>query len=61
MSKLPDYPVLIPYQELCELLDATNQTNAYKEEVKNLTAQVLALRVIQQQCLEKIRELEKLI
>ena len=61
MANIPDYPVLIPYRELCELLDATKQAKAYKEEVKNLTAQVLALRVIQQQCLEKIRELEKLI
>lgn len=57
----PEYPVMIPYSELCELLDASKQVKEYKSEVKRLESQVLALRVIQQQCIEKIRELEKLL
>ena len=59
MSK-SDYPVLIPYSELCELLDATRQIKAYKNEVKTLQQQVLALRIMQQECFEKLRELERL-
>lgn len=61
MSKQPDYPVLIPYSELCELLDTAKQIREYKTEVKRLNDQVLAMRIIQQQSLEKIKELEKLI
>lgn len=59
MSKNPDYPVLIPYSELCELLDASKQIKIYKEEVKRLQAQVLALRIMQQECMEKIGEVER--
>ena len=61
MPKHPDYPVLIPYSELCELLDATRQIKAYKNEVQRLNDQVLALRIIQQECLEKIKELRELL
>ena len=61
MPKNPDYPVLIPYSELCELLDASKQIKVYKEEVKRLQAQVLALRIIQQECIEKIGELQNLL
>ena len=61
MAKQPDYPVLIPYSELCDLLEASRQIKEYKTQVKSLESQVVALRVIQQQCLEKIRDLEKLI
>ena len=61
MAKQPDYPVMIPYSELYQLLDASRQVKEYKSEVKHLESQVLALRVIQQQCIEKIRELEKLL
>lgn len=59
MPKNPDYPVLIPYSELCELLDASKQIKVYKEEVKLLQAQVLALRIMQQECIEKIGEVER--
>ena len=61
MPKQPDYPVLIPYSELCELLDASRQIKAYKNEVQRLNDQVLALRIIQQECLEKIKELRELL
>lgn len=59
MPKNPDYPVLIPYSELCELLDASKQIKVYKEEVKRLQAQVLALRIMQQECIEKIGVVER--
>lgn len=59
MPKNPDYPVLIPYSELCELLDASKQIKVYKEEVKRLQAQVLPLRIMQQECIEKIGEVER--
>lgn len=61
MAKQPDYPVLIPYSELCELLDASRQVKEYKAEVKKLNDQVVALRIIQQECIEQIGELKKLI
>ena len=61
LKQQPDYPVLIPYSELCELLDTAKQIREYKTEVKRLNDQVLAMRIIQQQSLEKIKELEKLI
>ena len=61
MAKQPDYPVMIPYSELCDLLDAARQIKAYKDEVEKFKQQVLALRIIQQQCLEKIRDLEKVL
>ena len=61
MAKLPDYPVLIPYSELCELLEATKQIKAYRSEVDRLQQQVLALRIMQQECFEKLKELDKLL
>lgn len=61
MAKQPDYPVLIPYSELCELLDASRQIKEYKAEVKKLNDQVVALRIIQQECIEQIGELKTLI
>lgn len=57
----PDYPVLIPYSKLCELLEASERVDSYQAEVTRLKEQVLALRIIQQQCLEQIKELKKLI
>ena len=61
MAKQPEYPVMIPYSELCELLDVAKQIKAYQNEVKRLQQQVLALRIIQQECIEQIGELKKLI
>ena len=57
----PDYPMLIPYSELCRLLDATKQIEQYRIEVEKYKKQVLALRIMQQECFEKLRELEKLL
>lgn len=57
----PDYPVMIPYSELCELLDASRRVKEYAAIVKRLEEQVLALRIMQQQCFEKIGELYNLL
>ena len=59
MGKLPDYPVLIPYRELCELLEATKKIDEYRAEVEKYKKQVLAMRIMQQECFEKLREIEK--
>ena len=61
MAKQPDYSVLIPYSELCELLQASNRIKQYEDQVRSLERQVLALRVIQQECIEQLRELKKLV
>lgn len=62
MSKQPpDYPVLIPYSQLVELLEASQRIKEYKSEVKRLNDQVLALRIMQSECMEQIRELKKLV
>ena len=55
----PDYPVMIPYSELCELLDTAKQLREYKAEVERFRSQVLALRIMQQECFEKLREIER--
>ena len=50
---------MIPYSELCRLLDATKQIEMFRDQVKVLDKQVLALRIMQQECFEKLREIEK--
>ena len=57
----PDYPVLIPYSQLVDLLEASQRIKEYKSEVKRLNDQVLALRIMQSECMEQIRELKKLV
>ena len=59
MSKQPDYPVLIPYSELCELLQTAQLVKEYKTEVIKMQQQVLAMRIMQQECFEKLRQIEK--
>lgn len=61
MSKQPDYPVMVPYSELCELLKTAQLVKEYQQEVARYREQVLALRIMQQECFEKLRELEKLL
>lgn len=62
MSKrLPDYPVMIPYSDLCELLEASKKVKEFEAQVKRYEAQVVALRIIQLECIDKIKELEKLL
>ena len=57
----PDYPVLIPYSKLCKLLDSMKLIEEYRIEVEKYKKQVLALRIMQQECFEKLREMEKLL
>lgn len=61
MAKAPDYPVLIPYNELCELLRTAKLVQEYRAEVATLNKQVVALRIMQQECFEKLREMENLL
>ena len=62
MAKQPfDPSVIIPYSQLVELLDASQRVKDYEKQVAQLNDQVLALRIIQQQCLEQLREFKKLI
>ena len=51
--------MLIPYSKLCELLEATQKIEEYRAEVEKYKKQVLALRIMQQECFEKLREIEK--
>ena len=62
MAKQPlDPQVIIPYSQLVELLEASQRIKEYKSEVKRLNDQVLALRIMQSECMEQIRELKKLV
>ena len=51
----------MPYSQLVELLEASQRIKEYKSEVKRLNDQVLALRIMQSECMEQIRELKKLV
>ena len=61
MAKPLDPQVIIPYSQLVELLEASQRIKEYKSEVKRLNDQVLALRIMQSECMEQIKELKKLI
>ena len=52
---------MVPYSELCELLRTAQLVKEYQQEVAKYREQVLALRIMQQECFEKLRELEKLL
>ena len=51
--------MLVPYSELCKLLDTIKLIEEYRIEVERYKKQVLALRIMQQECFEKLREIEK--
>lgn len=53
--------VIIPYKQLCELLDAGKEVKSLRGQVKKLSTQLDAMRVIQRECIEKIGELKKLL
>ena len=61
MAKRLDPQVIIPYSQLVDLLETTQRIKEYKAEVKRLNDQVLALRIMQQECMEQILELKQLI
>lgn len=44
MAKQPDIQVLIPYKDLCELLNASEEVKKLRKEVKRLTNQQDSLR-----------------
>ena len=61
MANPPDPQVIIPYKQLCELLQAGEEAQQLRKEVKQLRKEVDALRVIQRECINKIGELKKLL
>jgi len=63
MAKSPqdDFSVMLPLKRLLELTELSKQVPALLEENTKLKKQILALRIIQQECMEKIGELEKLL
>lgn len=58
-KRRPSIQVLIPYTQLCEPLEASEELEQLRQENARLEEQLLALRMIQQECLEKIRDLER--
>ena len=60
-NPLPEPQVIIPYKTLCELLEAGKEVKQLRAEVKRLSQQVGAMRLIQGECIEKIGELKKLL
>lgn len=57
----PEPQVIIPYKTLCELLEAGQEVKQLRAEVKRLSQQVGAMRIILGECIEKIGELKKLL
>ena len=51
--------ISMPYSEFLEIFEMANAVKQLKQENKRLSEQLLALRLIQQQCLEKIREIDR--
>ena len=60
MAKRKHAPwVIMPYEDLEDLYDAAQEIKRLKHENKRLQEQLNALRTIQQECLEKIREIKR--
>ena len=51
--------VIMPYEELLELHEASLEFKTLKKEHEQLKRQMNSLRIIQQECLEKIREIDR--
>ena len=60
-NPLPEPQVIIPYKTLCELLETAQEVKSLRAEIKKLSKQVGAMRIIQGECIEKIGELKKLL
>ena len=60
-KRLPEYPVMIPYKELQSLLEAVRELPELRKENAWQKEQILALRMLYSECLEKINELNELI
>ena len=52
---------MIPYKQLLELLEVASEVPKLRKELRRCQDQVLALRMIQAECMEKIGQLEKLL
>ena len=57
----PEPQIIIPYKQLCELLQAGHEVESLRKEVRRLSKQLDAMRVIQRECIDKIGELRKLL
>jgi len=60
-KKDDDFGVVIPMKRLLELTELSGQVKVLLQENARLKQQLTALRIIQQECIEKIGELEKLL
>lgn len=56
-----DVFVMIRYERLCELLKASEELITIRRDNARLEEQLVALRMIQSECLDKIRELERFL
>lgn len=61
MERQPEPQVIIPYKQLCELLQAGEEVKLLRAEVKKFSKQVDAMRIVQRECIERIGELKKLL
>ena len=57
----PDIQVMIPYKDLVSLLKAAEELPELRKENAWMKEQILALRMLYSECLDKIAELDKLI
>ena len=60
-KRLPNIQVVIPYKQLCELLEASGELKEMRKENAYLKEQITALRQIQSECMEKIAEIDSLL
>ena len=51
--------ISMPYSEFLEIFEMANTVKQLKQENKRISEQLLALRLIQQECLEKIRQIDR--
>ena len=56
-KKLPDIQVLIPYKDLCNLLQSAEDVESLKKENGQIKEQMSALRCMFTELMEKFREL----
>ena len=60
-KRLPNIQVVIPYRQLCELLEASGELDELRKENAYLKEQILALRMMQGEFMEKLREIDSLL
>ena len=60
-KRLPNIQVVIPYRQLCELLEASGELDELRKENVYLKEQILALRMMQGEFMEKLREIDSLL